>query len=346
MATFPALTDTYVTQGNVPFPDVSTALVINQFNNWATKAFLLNQLTGGTTVGTRHANSVWTCLGSSDGVTAALDGTDRWTTTFTPSKLIGAVSGTAHSWIALRNASAGYDIVFDLNAASPIASGGWYAVKSSTGLTGGSTTARPVSASGTEDWMLGTAGVATSSNSTIWGDNTTSTPHYLTFTTGSTGKRWYLSGHRSGPGLAHTFAAFWEGIGAHASDTRNQWWIKGTSAAGRGAPLGSQITGSPSGCTRRTHTNAVPSSGAGGRTWQYSSATPSNAGPDVGSGDYISTAIEIASMTPGSAFHYGVWADLYFVTGGTVGGSYPSTGAMERHIIGDVVAPCNVAMVL
>jgi hypothetical protein len=345
MATLPALTDTYTTQANVPFPDVSTSLVINQYALFATKAFLLNQLTGGTTVGTRHANSVWTCLGSGDGVTAGLDGTDRWTTTFTPSKIVGAASGTAHSWIALRNANAGYDIVFDFNSVGG-GTWGWYATKSSVGLTGGSTTTRPGSAADTEAWMCGTGAVTAATATSQWGDSTTGTPHYITFVTGTTGKRWYFSGHRSGTGLAHSFAGWWEGVGAHASDTRNQWWLRSTTTAGRGAPTASNIQQGNSGCSRRTYVNTASIGSQGARIWQFGTTSVTGVGVDVLTTDYFTSPIEIGSATASAAVHFGVWPDLYYTSGGAVGGSYPLIATMERHVIGDIVAPCAVPMVL
>ena len=55
----------------------------SESDNWALKAALMDQLTTGTTAGTRAPGSVWTCLGSSNGTTAALDNVDRIETALT-----------------------------------------------------------------------------------------------------------------------------------------------------------------------------------------------------------------------------------------------------------------------
>jgi hypothetical protein len=46
---------------------------------------------------------LWTCLGSSDAVTAGLDGVDRWTAAFDATKIVRAAAGVAHSWITMQS---------------------------------------------------------------------------------------------------------------------------------------------------------------------------------------------------------------------------------------------------
>lgn len=48
----------------------------------------------------------WTVVGSSDSVTGGMDGVDRWTHTFTPSKFVWNNNGSAHSWMCLRSPNA------------------------------------------------------------------------------------------------------------------------------------------------------------------------------------------------------------------------------------------------
>lgn len=338
MATLPALEDSYHTRANLSVPDVSTAAAIWQYVNWAYKSFLLNTLSTGTTAGSRNANATWTCLGSSDGATAGMDGVDRWTSTFTPSKLVLAASGTAHSWIALRNATAGYDIVIDLNSATA-GTAGYISTKSSTGFTGGSTTTRPTAAS--EDWMAGSAANATSTASTVWGDLTTGTPHYISFVTGSSGARMAMMGHRSTGGLIHSYLGFWSATEGSVSDTRNQWWIKHNSTSGRGALVAS-APATTNNWTRRTYGNALPNGQTGCRLPSYAGNVVSGVGTDVITGNYFTLPMEAASAASGAAYHCGRLMDLYWISGGTVGGCYPSAGAMERVIIGDVLHPFGV----
>jgi hypothetical protein len=71
---------------------------------WFLKALLLGEVPLTNQAGGAIASpaGLWTCLGSSDGVTGALDGTDRWGAAFDASKLVRATAGTDHSWIALE----------------------------------------------------------------------------------------------------------------------------------------------------------------------------------------------------------------------------------------------------
>lgn len=110
----PALTRAYSTRRDCLFPDRSTASLISKSHVWSLKAHLMNQISTGTAGPTaRDPASVWTCLGSSDGATGGLDGTDRWGSTFNASKIVYAGHGVAHSWIALQNAALGMQFVID-----------------------------------------------------------------------------------------------------------------------------------------------------------------------------------------------------------------------------------------
>lgn len=84
-----------------------------------------------------QASHPWTCLGSSDSTTAALDNTNRWTAI---SKLVWTGSG-AHSWIVLKQTGASnIQLLIDLHYFS----GQQFDIYVSfAGFTGGSTTARP-----------------------------------------------------------------------------------------------------------------------------------------------------------------------------------------------------------
>lgn len=84
------------------------------------------------------AANAWTCSGSSDSVTAAMDGTDRWVTVANLVKGFGV-----HSWIVLRQVgiASTFEVCFDLNT---IAGNSMTVVVSpSAGFTGGATNARP-----------------------------------------------------------------------------------------------------------------------------------------------------------------------------------------------------------
>lgn len=119
---FPALSKAYCSYINVATTNNTSTANIEKNYWWMLKAALRNEL-GSTTAGTRHANSVWTCIGSSDGVTAALDGVDRWGATFDPTKLISN-NGGSHSWIILENITLGVQILLDLNGTGATATAG------------------------------------------------------------------------------------------------------------------------------------------------------------------------------------------------------------------------------
>jgi hypothetical protein len=94
----------------------STAVIAGRNIIWTLKASLKDEETSGTLAGTRHANSLWTCVGSSDGTTAALDGVDRWgTAVFDNTKIVSANNNAPHSWIILQNTTLAYQLLIDFN---------------------------------------------------------------------------------------------------------------------------------------------------------------------------------------------------------------------------------------
>lgn len=144
MVTLDPISKPYHIRANIPFgANNTTAAIIKAYGLWSLYAFLTNQLSIGTT-GThaRHANSVWTVVGSSNGSVA--NASDNWTSTFNISNLVAAGTGVAHSWIHLRNPNAGYDgldLIIDMNSATTT-SAQITACRLSGGVTGGTTTTR------------------------------------------------------------------------------------------------------------------------------------------------------------------------------------------------------------
>lgn len=83
--------------------DFSTGPKRDASSFWVLKAFMKGEITSpyvGYT-GTPPVSSHWTVEGSSDGVTAGMDGVDRWGSTFDTSKLV--VAGSERSWIVLKS---------------------------------------------------------------------------------------------------------------------------------------------------------------------------------------------------------------------------------------------------
>lgn len=83
-------------------------------------------------------SSPYTVRGSSNSSVAALDGANRWVT---PSNLVHAAPGSAHSWITLRNPVTGWEICIDL--ATTTVTNMTVVWAAAGGFTGGTTTARP-----------------------------------------------------------------------------------------------------------------------------------------------------------------------------------------------------------
>ena len=86
------------------------------------------------------ASAGWTCSGSSDSVTGAMDAVDRWVTT---ANLVKQFAGVAHSWIVLRQTgiATNFELCIDLN--SSLTDRGSIIVSPAAGFTGGSNTNRP-----------------------------------------------------------------------------------------------------------------------------------------------------------------------------------------------------------
>ncbi len=89
---------------------------------------------------TGWASFPWTVVGSSDGVAASMDGTDRWIDT---GDLIWASGASAHSWIVLKQVgiASNFQLVVDLNSGAQDIATTYFSPSS--GFTGGSITARP-----------------------------------------------------------------------------------------------------------------------------------------------------------------------------------------------------------
>jgi hypothetical protein len=339
----PALTEAYHTRGNVPVaPNNTTATLIHQFVLWSIKAFLMDNHSAGTTSGTRNSNSVWTCLGSSDGTTGALDAVDRWGTSFNASKIVLASSGTAHSWIVLRNAANGYDLCIDCNTTS-FGHIGLSVVKSSQGFVSPSNTTRPAATGSSEEFMLGTTNLAPSSNIHLFADGTTSLNHYVHFATNADGSRFWWGISRASTGILNGGFAFWKGANGRAGDTRNQWLLRfGPISSGRGSGAAGQLTQTYN-VLRRGWGNTAPPTLAGPIAPTFGGGSIAGTGMDSATNDYLVYPMPVAVPTS-PPLACGYLPDLQWVSGGAIASNIPSAAAQERTIIGDIIVPCGVGL--
>lgn len=125
--------------------DTSSLSNVAKSHMWALKAYLQQQiapLVAGP-AGAIPGGAAWTCVGSSDSATAALDGTDRWLSAFDATKIVRASSG-AHSWIVLQSPAAlgPYYLTIDWLSGSD-QQAVWVIAK--VAPTGGTTSLRPTS---------------------------------------------------------------------------------------------------------------------------------------------------------------------------------------------------------
>ena len=332
----PALTDTYHTRNNVPFgSNNTTTLLLHQYFIWALKAAVMNEHSTGTTGGAaRTGSNTAVCLGSGNGTTGALDGVDRWTSTFTPANLVRAASGSAHSWFAFR--LGGYDYVIDMNSTTD----SQYAIratKTSQGLTGGTNTVAPAASGNNEEFLLGTNSVLMTATTSLYADHTLNQATYFHFTINADGTKWWFGKSRIGQGMLDGWNAFWPATGGRAADTRNVWWLRCSSTASRGSPANAALIGT-GGSVRRGYANAAPYQiGFGGKA--YSSVSVVGLGADMDTTDYLTFPIEMCyAATP--PLWCGRLPDLYITTGGTVG-SQPF-GDTSRLVLGDLIVPGHV----
>lgn len=334
MAALPALTKTYSTRANVPYPNVSSVAHVRASFLWLLKAALMDQLSTGTLVGSRNANSVWTCDHSCDGTTAGTpaDGVDRWTGTYDISKIVGASVGVAHSWIVLRNTASGLYLCIDFNSAGASAR---FAV-SKTSFSGGTTTAGPTSAN---EFQFGSTGTSNSTTYNFSTDEGTGNVNYAHFTATDDG-RFFFEVSRAGLGVFSSVLFLLPSVGGRVSDTNNWFAIAAAAASGRGG-VGYNALQQVGGCVSRTPNNSgVVTTGGAGVPEFGNTAYPGTYGVDGVSGDYMAFPIFVMSLGPQVAYR-GQLEDTYLIGTAAVGASVPSAAAQQRVVVGDVVVPFN-----
>lgn len=339
----PALSRPYSSRVNVPFgSNNTTALLIHQYSAWALYMHLTNQHTTGTASSVaRAANSVWTVRYSCDGTTAgtAGDGVDRWTSTFTPSKLVRAANGVAHSWMVLRNTFSGIELCIDI--VGTIDGNGTPAfARSSNPFTGGSTTTRPTASGVLEEWAPGFGRgnpIAGSVSPGLFGtDFTIGGTFYSSCIFGPDATFMHVL-HRATTGIAHSAFALWQTVGQQAADTRNWYGILAALSSGRGAPNYSAIAGSTAVVARLPDGAMSTSGGVRGVTYGGTNY-PGSYGADFISTKFLCDPIEIREIVP-QVVERGFLPDLYIVGTATVGGQFPTVATQTHICLGDLMLP-------
>lgn len=131
-----ALERTYYTDCDYAL-DNSSAVNNAKSTLWALKASLKKEILSANSA----AVTAWTCEGSSDAVTAGIDGVDRWGSSFDATKLVFPSGAGARSWIVLKNAALGIWMLVDYGSAAQAYH--CYVYLATSAFSGGSTTTSP-----------------------------------------------------------------------------------------------------------------------------------------------------------------------------------------------------------
>jgi len=350
VATLPAHTRNYFTRANMPLgspANNTTQVYIESYYVWNLVHVLTNQLTTGTTGGTRHANSIWICRGSSNASTFSaitspgVAGTNHWYNggTFPGAFTRGAV-GTPHHWILLENVFSGYELMINFSQ-----NAGYLCMNlAKTGThqnTGNSTSQFPPASPTNASMQLQKAGynsVTDGGQSPIFGDTTNfGNTNYNHITLADNGDFLFFMS-RAGLGCFTSFVGVWTTTGAQTGDVHNTVVISGDStASGRGTPGAGFLSGnsfmgyrSPNGTTG---TN-------GGVITYITSGTQvvMGQGIDGVSGSYNSAPLDVISLSPQYA-RRGQLTDIYQVGTAAVGNAIPNSAAQLRTIVGDIIVP-------
>lgn len=140
-----ALGRTYYTEIDKTEGNTTSTALLAKAMMWMWMSFLTGSISGtaGRT-GAIPSGARWTVVGSSDGVTAGLDGSARGLVgaSFDPTKWVRASPGTAHSWIVLSKVINGSTFYMVLEWASSV-DYQWSWAMTKTAPTGGSVTNAP-----------------------------------------------------------------------------------------------------------------------------------------------------------------------------------------------------------
>jgi hypothetical protein len=209
---------------------------------WAIKSLLKGEW-GGATQG------LWTVVGSCDGSSGAMDGTDRWGTTFNAAKIpSGSTAATATGWMILRSPAQPNGVYIDLLLASnQISQGPTYAV-----------VAVSISAFALNGLLVPTGGTLICGSLSSFvvvpnADTTTQRRYYGALT--STGDFWFV---QTMAGKAETFLAVINPVGTKSQDQVPVYATRGYSSAN------DATTGAAGGCALFTPSATKMFNGAAG----------------------------------------------------------------------------------
>lgn len=321
-----ALTRTWYTDANYAIPDFSSTANTCKSILWSIKALLKGTVSGTNgPEGAPPVGSRWTVVGSSDSVTGAMDGTDRWLDTFDATKIVSSTAAAPHSWIVLQSPAilGPYYLLIDYgaNSASAIA-----IYTSKAAFTGGTASARPTST--TE---------VTNATSTF--NDQVASINRVTRVTDANGNFWVLAS-RTGTGIIQFGLGVQTLIDVAPSDTMSVFSIGQYATSGAFNPSGSiSVTG-------RTWNNGAVTTG-GPNDYNVSSSwaslTPGN-NPANG-GAYDALPVFVITTNTGAAGVRGRLPDVGYVNGSmAIASNVPLTGNIEQTNTKGWLIPCSVTL--
>lgn len=270
----------------------------------------------------------FTVVGSSNGVTAGMDGVDRWNST---SDIIGDSGNGPRSWIVLRSTSiaANFQVLLHCNSSYIIYGLPIVEVSENAGYTGGSTTAPPTA---TDSQALMSAAYITSANDQQrqlhgWISSDGQCVRIVEMQQGWTQAFWLLDKPNNPvagwprPWIARVSAFGFTSATSNAAMAYSQFYNVGFAARGNG-PFTAFGTGEGS-----------------NNLWAANGTLSFVA--NSFSGEFPLWPMGIASTTPLNIGRHGTVADLWWKPMGMVNGdSFPADVATKQLVcVGDIVLP-------
>jgi hypothetical protein len=336
------LSQIYSSRRDMPFANTTTTAELHRNMMWLIYSYLTNQQTGGT-LGpqARTAAMNWTVQESCDGSGAAPSASDLLGGgTYNSSKWVMNSSGSNHTWVRLRNATIGWELLLDLNSSTP-GTFRFAAAPVATPFSGGTATAGPTSAA---EFMLRNHSPGAGSSSANMADTATGGANYAHASSGADGSFFFLLSRAGSTFGFTTFISFQKTTDVDPAMTFNWVFIGSSSASGRGAMISGEYN---TGANLDFRTPAGLYAGTGGLGPQNTfggTAVAGNGtfGTDAFTGKRHLFPVSIIGVVSGAGVSLGRLADQYIITGiPTVGEPVTESGVVTRAVVGDSVIPMN-----
>ena len=347
----PTVEGNWYSRGNVPYPDSVTQQMQAKSWFWLLKAFLKGEVNTGTTASnisgsignvTRPTGSYWTYEGSSDGAgnyNMSPTGSDLWTSSFDPTKLVGAADTINHSWIALKSPAALGPIYMCINwpveetwsGGSPFHAGLFFSYHP---FANGTATSRPYATGGTNlEWMPTNAGATAMDGAVTVFELIDGYQNYSAhFTVNEKGGFHFATSHDT-TSCFFSYLFCEKAVDTYGGDNCPVWaGFHGTPASGRGAPEWAFMRSYTQG---RYYADTGIATGASsmllGNYGIYAAYMPKDA-----------VSLKFNAL-PIYIIDAGGWRgrlpDMWVTGNPLLTAGWPADSAPSHHVVGDILAP-------